>query len=87
VVSASDSIPARPRRCGSAAAGQPDAVENELRGRGVRIVEEWGAMITPTLDDFEAELAHSGVPQAMGGQQLVDARERRLCASFVLRMG
>jgi hypothetical protein len=35
------------------------ALENELRRRGVRIVDEYGAMITPTLKDFEAELALS----------------------------
>lgn len=32
-------------------------VEDELRRRGVRVVDCWGAMITPTLEDFEAELA------------------------------
>jgi hypothetical protein len=31
-------------------------IEDELRQRGVRIVDEWGAMITPTLADFELEL-------------------------------
>jgi hypothetical protein len=34
-----------------------ESIENELRRRGVRIVDEWGAIITPTLDDFTAELA------------------------------
>jgi hypothetical protein len=33
------------------------AVENELRQRRVRVVDEWGAIIAPTLEDFEAELA------------------------------
>lgn len=33
------------------------ALENEFRRRGVRIVDEWGALITPTLDDFLRELA------------------------------
>lgn len=33
------------------------AIENELRRRGVRVVDEWGAIIAPTLEDFEAELA------------------------------
>lgn len=37
------------------------AVEDELRRHGVRIVDEWGAMITPTLSDFEAELARDPV--------------------------
>lgn len=37
------------------------ALENELRRRGVRVVDEWGAMITPTLDDFETELARDPV--------------------------
>lgn len=45
-------------RCRGAARA---AVENELRRHGVRIVDEWGAMITPTLDDFEAELARDPV--------------------------
>ena len=35
--------------------------ENELRQRGVRIVDEYGAMITPMLEDFEAELAREPV--------------------------
>jgi hypothetical protein len=37
------------------------ATENELRRRGVRVVDEWGAMLTPTLSDFESELAHDPV--------------------------
>ena len=41
-------------RCGR---DDRQALENELRRRGVRIVDEWGAMITPSLDDFVAELA------------------------------
>jgi hypothetical protein len=32
-------------------------VEHELRRRGVRVVDEWGAMITPSLADFVDELA------------------------------
>lgn len=32
-------------------------LEHHLRGCGVRIVDEYGAMITPTLDDFLGELA------------------------------
>jgi hypothetical protein len=32
-------------------------LESELRTRGVRIVDSWGAMITPTLADFERALA------------------------------
>lgn len=32
-------------------------IENELRRRGVRIVDEYGAMLTLTLSEFEAELA------------------------------
>jgi hypothetical protein len=32
------------------------AIENELRRRGVRVVDEHGAIIAPTLEDFEAEL-------------------------------
>ena len=32
-------------------------LEGRLRGRGVRIVDCWGAMITPTLADFERALA------------------------------
>jgi hypothetical protein len=42
------------------------AIENELRRRGVRIVDRWGAIITPTLEDFEAELARGpkGVRQS-----------------------
>lgn len=39
-------------------------IEDELRRRGVRIVDEYGAMITPTLADFEAELARE--PVGMG---------------------
>ena len=37
------------------------AIEDELRRRGVRVVDEYGAMITPTLDDFETELAREPV--------------------------
>jgi hypothetical protein len=32
------------------------AIENELRRRGVRVVDEHGAIIAPTLEDFEAGL-------------------------------
>jgi hypothetical protein len=32
------------------------AIEDELRRRGVRIVDQYGAMITPALADFENEL-------------------------------
>lgn len=38
-----------------------EAIENELRARGVRVVDEWGAIITPTLNDFVAELAREPV--------------------------
>src|SRR3954469_23388682 len=31
-------------------------VEQELRRRGVRVVDRWGAIISPTLADFEEEL-------------------------------
>ena len=37
------------------------SLENELRDRGVRVVDEYGAMITPTLEDFELELAREPV--------------------------
>ena len=33
------------------------SIENELRARGVRIVDEFGAIIAPSLADFEAEMA------------------------------
>jgi hypothetical protein len=33
-------------------------IEDELRGRGVRIVDGYGAIISPTLADFETELAN-----------------------------
>jgi len=32
------------------------AVEDELRRRGVRVVDSYGAIISPTLGDFEDEL-------------------------------
>ena len=38
------------------------AIENELRRRGVRVVDEHGAIIAPTLADFEAELARGPEP-------------------------
>jgi hypothetical protein len=35
--------------------------ESQLRAKGVRIVDCWGALITPTFADVEAELAqHPG---------------------------
>lgn len=37
------------------------SVENALRDRGVRIVDEFGAIIAPSLQDFEAELAREPV--------------------------
>jgi hypothetical protein len=37
------------------------AVEHELRRRGVRVVDCWGAIIAPTLLDFEEELARHPV--------------------------
>lgn len=37
-------------------------IENELRRRGVRIVDEFGAIIAPTLEDFESELARRPSP-------------------------
>lgn len=37
-------------------------IENELRRRGVRIVDEYGAIIAPTLEDFEQELARRPRP-------------------------
>lgn len=36
-------------------------LENELRQRRVRVVDEYGAMITPTVADFETELARDPV--------------------------
>lgn len=33
------------------------AVEDRLRRRGIRVVDCWGAIIAPTLLDFEDELA------------------------------
>ena len=32
------------------------ALEDELRRRGVRVVDCWGSIISPTLADFEDEL-------------------------------
>jgi hypothetical protein len=32
------------------------AIEDELRRRGVRVVDCWGAIVSPTLADFEQEL-------------------------------
>jgi len=37
------------------------AVEDELRSRGVRIVDAYGCMVTPTFEDFEAELINKPV--------------------------
>ena len=39
-------------------------IENELRRRGVRIVDCWGAIIAPTLAEFEEELARG--PEVVG---------------------
>ena len=39
-----------------------DEVESVLRVAGVRIVDCWGAIIAPTLADFEDELAREPVP-------------------------
>ena len=36
-------------------------VEDELRRRGVRVVDCWGAIIAPTLLDFEEELAREPI--------------------------
>jgi hypothetical protein len=36
-------------------------LENKLRNRGVRIVDCWGAIIAPTIADFEEELAREPV--------------------------
>lgn len=36
-------------------------VESELRQRGVRVVDSWGAIVAPTLGDFEQELAREPV--------------------------
>src|SRR5436305_121509 len=41
--------------------GDRENFENDLRRRGVRIVDEWGALLTPTLDDFLFELAREPV--------------------------
>ncbi len=38
-----------------------EAIENGLRFVGVRIVDCWGAIIAPTLLEFEEELAHEPV--------------------------
>jgi hypothetical protein len=42
------------------------AIEDQLRSRGVRVVDEYGAIIAPTMEDFEAELAREpkGVRQS-----------------------
>jgi hypothetical protein len=37
-------------------------LESKLRERGVRVVDCWGAMITPTLSDFERALAEHPAP-------------------------
>ena len=37
--------------------------ESELRARGVRVVDCWGCLLTPTLADFEEELMN--VPARM----------------------
>jgi hypothetical protein len=38
------------------AKGRLVEIEDVLRARGVRVVDCWGAMITPTIADFEHEL-------------------------------
>lgn len=38
-----------------------EEAETQLRSRGVRIVDRWGAIIAPTLLDFEEELAREPV--------------------------
>jgi predicted HTH domain antitoxin len=43
------------------ARGSASSVEDELRRRGVRIVDCWGAIIAPTLLGFEEELAREPV--------------------------
>jgi len=42
-------------RCGR----DREKIEHELRNRGVRIVDCWGAIITSSLEDFEHELLRS----------------------------
>lgn len=37
-------------------------LEDRIRQRGVRIVDCWGAIVSPTLADFEAELANEPTP-------------------------
>jgi hypothetical protein len=66
------SVTAAPRRCGSTG-GESAAlvilcsrsrlleIEGDLHSRGVRIVDEWGALITPILADFQAELAREPI--------------------------
>jgi hypothetical protein len=49
----------KPIRVPSRHAGRD--VEDELRRRGVRIVDCYGAIISPTLADFEDELANEPV--------------------------
>lgn len=39
-------------------------IETELRRRGVRVVDEYGAIIAPTLAEFEEELARA--PDSVG---------------------
>lgn len=36
-------------------------VEDALRRRGVRVVDCWGAIVAPTLEDFEHELSREPV--------------------------
>lgn len=40
---------------------QREALETQLRACGVRIVDCWGAIIAPTLADFQDELAREPV--------------------------
>jgi hypothetical protein len=37
------------------------AVEDELRRHGVRVVDCWGCIIAPTLEDFESELMNGPI--------------------------
>lgn len=41
--------------------GDQLALEDELRRRGVRVVDGWGCIITPTLADFEEELMNKPI--------------------------
>lgn len=39
--------------------GDIERIESELRRRGVRVVDRWGAIIAPSLADLDAELARN----------------------------